>query len=222
MKQTRKASGSNPLFRYRFFLFQSRLYCCVVNLWTPFPRRHLKNARCSLCNNAVTASPSAYDAFLWEELDPGSWCIRGTDKSTPRENLSFPQMYRDPRVILDHWSWSRSPQRNAHEPNWIHQHSTRTCAGLERCGVDKCLVHKTEVRTSVLRTRRVNKDQAAHCPLVIPELLKDKSWITSKSYMENINFASNGVVFKRVMKISPRSFRLEKNSTNDDFHTNFL
>lgn len=39
--------------------------------------------------------------------------------------------------------------------------------------------------------------------------------------MENINFASNGVVSKRVMKISPRSFRLEKNSTNDDFSYEF-
>lgn len=40
--------------------------------------------------------------------------------------------------------------------------------------------------------------------------------------MENINFASNGVVSTRVMKISPRSFKLEKNSTNDDFYSNSL
>ena len=37
-----------------------------------------------------------------------SWCVKGTEESTPRVDSLVPLKH-----ILDHWFWSRSPQRNA-------------------------------------------------------------------------------------------------------------
>ena len=74
-------------------------------------------------------------AFLWSDLDQDQWfkiCLDHVHKRNRRIHSGhrFTGSFDVPwsRQILDHWSWSRSPQRNAPYVSWREWVIAEYCA----------------------------------------------------------------------------------------------